>query len=417
MKKLLALLLTLSMVFALAACGGNDNKPSDNSNTQTNTPAPDANTPAPDSTTPAPAGPVNPDEIDDTMTSADNKYVIAMVTDVGQLKDKSFNQGTWNGVKLYASENGKSYKYYQPANGDNATDEDRYQAYKAAIDGGAEVIVAPGFLQEAAMVKAASEYPDVKFIFIDGYPLSDASGNTLANVVGVAFHEEQCGYLAGYAAVKEGNTKLGFTGGGGGTNPAVNRYGYGFVQGAQAAAAEDGVNVEMNYSYLYGDGYSASAELQTQINGWYSNGTEIVFACGGGIYTSAAEAAAKVGGKVIGVDSDQSSKIDTYGEKMTVTSAMKGLDATVNMILTAIKDGKWSEYAGKIDSLGMVSDEPSENFVQLPRATTQWADGLFTDADYLQLVKDIHGGKITISNDITAMPSVSITVNDYGRIK
>ena len=221
MKKLLALLLTLSMVFALAACGGNDNKPSDNSNTQTNTPAPDANTPAPDSTTPAPAGPVNPDEIDDTMTSADNKYVIAMVTDVGQLKDKSFNQGTWNGVKLYASENGKSYKYYQPANGDNATDEDRYQAYKAAIDGGAEVIVAPGFLQEAAMVKAASEYPDVKFIFIDGYPLSDASGNTLANVVGVAFHEEQCGYLAGYAAVKEGNTKLGFTGGGGGTNPAV----------------------------------------------------------------------------------------------------------------------------------------------------------------------------------------------------
>ena len=151
---------------------------------------------------------------------------------------------------------------------------------------------------------------------------------------------------------------------------------------------------------------------------WYSSrDVEVVFACGGGIYTSAAEAAAKVGGKVIGVDSDQSSKIDTYGEKMTVTSAMKGLDATVNMILTAIKDGKWSEYAGKIDSLGMVSDEPSENFVQLPRATTQWADGLFTDADYLQLVKDIHGGKITISNDITAMPSVSITVNDYGRIK
>ena len=118
----------------------------------------------------------------------------------------------------------------------------------------------------------------------------------------------------------------------------------------------------------------------------------------------------------IGVDSDQSSKIDTYGEEMTVTSAMKGLDATVNMILTAIKDGKWSEYAGKIDSLGMVSDEPSENFVQLPRATTQWADGLTKD-DYLALVKDIHGGKITISNDITAMPSVSITVNDYGSIK
>lgn len=163
-KKLLALLLASAMVFALVACGGGGKDPGDVAD--------------------------DVDKISDTMTSDDNKYVVAMVTDVGQLKDKSFNQGTWNGVKLYSSQNNKSYKYYQPANGDSATDEDRYQAYKAAIDGGAEVIVAPGFLQEAAMVRAASEHPEVKFIFIDGYPLSDASGNVLTNVVGVCFQEE-----------------------------------------------------------------------------------------------------------------------------------------------------------------------------------------------------------------------------------
>ncbi len=174
----------------------------------------------------------------------------------------------------------------------------------------------------------------------------------------------------------------------------------------------------MSVEFVYGNQFYGDADITAYMDTWYNaKDVEVVFACGGGIYTSAAEAAAKVGGKVIGVDSDQSSKINEYGADMTVTSAMKGLDATVNMILTAIKDGKWSEYAGKIDSLGMVSDDPGENYVQLPRATTQWADGLFTEDDYLALVKDIHGGKISISNDTTAMPSVGITVTEYGTIK
>ena len=402
-KKFLALLLALAMVLALAACGGGNNKPANN-NPADNKTANDNKTDAPADTTdpapaePAPSGETDPEKIDDTMTSADNKYVIAMVTDVGQLKDKSFNQGTWNGVKLYANESGKSYKYYQPANGDNATDEDRYQAYKAAIDGGAEVIVAPGFLQEAAMAKAASEYPDVKFIFIDGYPLSDASGNTLANVVGVAFHEEQCGYLAGYAAVKEGNTKLGFTGGGGGTNPAVNRYGYGFVQGAQAAAAEDGVNVEMNYSYLYGDGYSASAELQTQISGWYSNGTEIVFACGGSMCNSVFAAAAANNALSIGVDVDQSAESNTV-----MTSAVKGLSEAASLMLGRFYDGKWDEVGGQAVNLGV-----DEDAVGLPFATSQFE--VITEADYNALVDGMKtGGSLEVKGDYDAFLAGSET--------
>ena len=230
-KKLLALLLCLAMVFGLAACG-NSNKPA---NSQTPAPGTNTETPAHETETPGETE-ADPDAIEDSMTSADSKYQVAFVTDVGQLKDKSFNQGTWNGVKLYASQNSKSYKYYQPANDSNANDEDRYNAFVAAITGGAEIIVTPGFLQEAALKRVAAEYPDVKFVFIDGYPLQDAAGNDLKNIAAVAFKEEQCGYLAGYAAVVEGNTKLGFTGGGAGTNPAVNRYGYGFVQGIQDAA-------------------------------------------------------------------------------------------------------------------------------------------------------------------------------------
>ncbi len=378
-KKLLALLLALSMVLALAACGGGNNQGGSSAN--------------------------DPDKISDTMTSEDNKYVIAMVTDVGQLKDKSFNQGTWNGVKLYASANDKSYKYYQPANGDSATDEDRYQAYKAAIDGGAEVIVAPGFLQEAAMVRAASEHPEVKFIFIDGYPLSDASGNVLTNVVGVCFHEEQCGYLAGYAAVVEGYTKLGFTGGGGGTNPAVNRYGYGFVQGAQAAAAEKSANVEIQYSYLYGDGYSASDALQTQINGWYSAGTEVVFACGGSMCNSVFAAAAANNAISIGVDVDQSGDSNTV-----MTSAVKGLAEAASLMLGNYFDGKWDSIGGQAVNLGV-----DDNAVGLPFATSKFEQ--FKEEDYNKMVEGMKtGGSIQVNGDYEAFLAggetfANVTVN------
>ena len=225
------------------------------------------------------------------MTSEDGKYEIAFVTDVGSLKDKSFNEGTWNGVKLYAYQNELSYKYYQPANGSEATDNDRYDAMKAAVENGAKVVVCAGFMQTEALKQAASQYPDVDFIFIDGTPVSTDDGTVLTNVAAIAFQEEQAGYLAGYAAVMDGYTKLGFCGGGGGENPACCRYGYGFVQGADAAAAAKDVQVEINYSWQYGASFGASPELQTMASGWYTNGTEVIFACGGTMFESIAAAA------------------------------------------------------------------------------------------------------------------------------
>ena len=235
-------------------------------------------------------GEFGPDDIADSITSSDGKYEVAFVTDVGQLKDKSFNQGTFDGVKLYAHGNDLTYKYYQPANGDQATDDDRYDAMKAAVEAGAKVVVCAGYLQETALRRAALDFPQVPFVFIDGYPISeradqDDPGEMLSNVAGIAFREEQAGYFAGYAVVREGFTRLGFSGGGGGTNPACCRFGYGFAQGANAAAAEMGVQVELNYSWEYGANFSASPELLTMANGWYQNGTEVIFACGGAMFS------------------------------------------------------------------------------------------------------------------------------------
>ncbi|MCI8843310.1 MAG: BMP family ABC transporter substrate-binding protein [Oscillospiraceae bacterium] len=400
MKKLLCLLLALSVVLSLAACGGKPAEPAPTTEPAAQpapepAPAePDAE-PAPDTEpapqpaepdasaepAPAPEAPANPDDIPDNMTSDDGKYQVAFITDVGQLKDKSFNQGTFDGVKTYAAANGKSYKYYQPANGDQATDDDRYDAMKAAVDGGAEVVVCAGFMQGAALEKAAKEFTGTKFVFIDGWTLG------LDNVVGITFKEEQCGYFAGYAVVRDGFTKLGFSGGGGGTNPACCRYGYGFVQGANAAAAEMGVNVEMNYSWQFGDSFSASPDLQALISGWYTNGTEIVFACGGSMFQSITAAASANDGFVVGVDVDQSSQSDTV-----VTSAMKGLaDATVWACEKAF-DGSWDEIGNSEVALGAENGATG-----LPTAT--WGMETYTVAEYEAQFADVVSGALVIDND------------------
>ena len=372
MKKILALLLALVMAIGLCACGGGETAPAE----ETETPAAETGTEV-----------ASADDIPDTMTSEDGKYEVAFVTDVGQLKDKSFNQGTYDGVKLYAAANDLSYKYYQPANGDQATDDDRYEAMKAAVDGGAQVVVCAGFLQEAALTQAAIDFPETQFIFVDGYPVNDADGQPLANVAGIAFQEEQPGYFAGYAAVMDGYTKLGFCGGGGGTNPDCCRYGYGFVQGANAAAAEKDVQVEVNYSWQYGASFSASPELQTMATGWYEAGTEVIFACGGSMFQSIASAASASDGAVIGVDVDQSTESDTV-----ITSAMKGLSDAVQWALAKAYDGSFAEIGGVSTSLGV-----EQNAVGLPTGT--WSLETFTVEEYEALYQKIADGTLVVDAD------------------
>lgn len=248
----------------------------------------------------------------------------------------------------------------------------------------------------AAVVAQSDLYPDVKFVALDvsagdicekgvgeGYDYNPDNWDVTEyyntdNVYCCTYQEEISGYMAGYAAVKLGYKHLGFLGGM--SVPAVTRFGYGYVQGINDAAKELGIAGEVEVEYVCGGQFYGDADITGAMDTWYgTKGVEVVFACGGGIFTSAAEAAVKTGGKVIGVDSDQAPIIDQTQEGLTVTSAMKGLSTTVNTVLTDIKDGKWSDYAGKIDNLGMVSEIPEENFVQLPTASTQWGDGFMED--------------------------------------
>ena len=354
MKKLLSVLLIMVMIFALAACGEEA---------------------------------TGYDAIADTMESEDGTYEVAFVTDVGQLKDGSFNQFTWNGVKAYASENGLSYKYYQPANGNAATDADRYNAMSDAAEAGAKVIVAAGFLQEPALREAAAAYPDVHFIFIDGSVVD------VPNIASVSYREEQAGYLAGYAAAMEGYTKIGFSGGGGGANPACIRYGYGFVQGVEDGAAAKGSDVEMRYSWEYGANFSPSPDLQSMLSGWYQAGTEVIFMCGGSMFDSGTAAAGANDGAIIGVDVDQSGQSDTV-----VTSAMKDLANSTQDVIAASYDGNWDQYGGVVTTFGA-----SEDRVGLP--TDTWKLENWTVEEYQEVFEQVKSGEIEISSEQVADPS------------
>ena len=378
MKKFFALLLAVVMVLSLAACG---EKPAETE---------------PDTTEPETTEP---------------EYSVAMVTDYGDITDQSFNQTTYEACKAFSEANGLQFNYYKPA---SDSDEDRITAIETAIDEGYNVIVMPGYAFANAIKATVGENPDVTFIALDVGEGDFGDFQLPENAYSAVYQEELCGYMAGYAAVKLGYKKLGFLGGM--AVPAVVRYGYGFVQGADAAAAELGLT-DVECKYAYGNQFFGDADITAAMDVWYNAGTEVVFACGGGIFTSAAEAAAKVGGKVIGVDVDQAAIIDGgYGEGMTVTSAMKGLAATVDTLLGKVLDGSFQ--GGQIENLGLVSDVPAENYVQIA-PSTQFADS-FTEADYAALVADMHAGKITVSNDITvaaADNATVIAVADQGNIK
>ena len=391
MKKILALVLALCMVFALCACG---NTPADGNKPAEESKAPEA---AESSTPAAPEAPA---------------YKVAMITDYGDITDQSFNQTTYEGCKEFCEANGVDFKYYKPA-GDSTAE--RVAMVDAAVADDYNVVVMPGYAFGETITQVADLYPDVKFIALDVSQGDLGDYQIPENVTCAVYQEELCGYMAGYAAVKLGYTKLGFLGGM--AVPAVVRYGYGFVQGADAAATELGADVTLNY--VYGNQFSGDADITAYMDTWYANGTEVVFACGGGIYNSAAEAAAKVGGKVIGVDVDQAAIIDAYAEGMTVTSAMKGLAPTVKAILgELILNDNWAQYAGQINTLGLVSGTDVEaNYVQIPYESTQWSD-TFTKDDYAALVAAMFDGTITVSNDTETEPTVqTITVDYQGNIK
>ena len=347
-----------------------------------------------------------------SVASAEDAMRVAMITDYGDITDQSFNQTTYEACKKWAEENGVDFTYFKPA-GDSTAE--RVAMVEKAAEEGYNVIVMPGYAFGGTIAEVQNDYSDIKFVALD-VSEGDLGGVELAsNVYCAVYQEELCGYMAGYAAVKLGYTHLGFLGGM--AVPAVVRYGYGFVQGCNAAAVELGKEKEVTVEYVYGGQFYGDADITAYMDNWYQTmGVQAVFACGGGIYTSAAEAAAKVNAKVIGVDVDQAGIIDAYGEGMTVTSAMKGLAATVNTLLTEIKAGNFANYGGKVETLGLVSGTDLDaNYVGIP-ASTQYAEG-FTAEDYAALVAKMFAGDITVSNATEVEPEVALTVTYYGNVK
>lgn len=391
-RKIMAVLLAAAMTGSLAGCGSTQNK--------------------------------------NAADASEEKMKVAMVTDSGDITDQSFNQMTYEACKAWGKENDIEFNYYKPQ---SDSDEARTASVDQAVADGANVIVLSGYVFAPTVIDESDLYPEVKFLALDvsagdicekgigeGYDYNPDHYNVTDyynedNVYCCTYQEELSGFMAGYAAVMLGYRHLGFLGGM--SVPAVNRYGYGYVQGTDAAAKELGITDEVQVEYVCGGQFYGDADITAYMDTWYgSKGVEVVFACGGGIYTSAAEAAVKTGGKVIGVDSDQSATIDDYKEDLTVTSAMKGLQVTIDNVLDAILDNEWDKYVGKIENLGMESPDPAENYVQLPEETTQW-DDTFTKEDYQKLVQRMYNGEYEVSSDSTTFPETEITATDYGSIK
>ena len=391
-RKIMAILLAAAMTGSLAGCGSTEDK--------------------------------------NAADASEQKMKVAMVTDSGDITDQSFNQMTYEACKAWGKENDIEFNYYKPQ---SDSDEARTASVDQAVADGANVIVLSGYVFAPTVIDESDLYPEVKFLALDvsagdicekgigeGYDYNPDHYNVTDyynedNVYCCTYQEELSGFMAGYAAVMLGYRHLGFLGGM--SVPAVNRYGYGYVQGADAAAKELGITDEVQVEYVCGGQFYGDADITAYMDTWYgSKGVEVVFACGGGIYTSAAEAAVKTGGKVIGVDLDQSVTINEYKDGLTVTSAMKGLQVTIDNVLDAILNDEWDEYVGKIENLGMESPDPAENYVQLPEETTQW-DDTFTKEDYQKLVERMYNGEYEVSSDSTTFPETEITATDYGSIK
>ena len=386
MKKLIALLLALSLVACLfVGCTGEEKQPEAST--------PEATTEAPTTTT---AGDEEPTDEPTPDAPAMN---VALVTDVGNIDDKSFNQGAWEGVIAFAEANGVPYNYYRPSEDSTVA---RVETIGTAISNGANVIVCPGFLFEDAVYECQATYPDVKFLLLDGEPhTADYSTyETKSNTTNILYKEEQAGYFAGYAAVKDGYKALGFIGGI--EVPAVQRFGFGFVQGANAAAEELGIADEVSVKYWYSGTFSPDDAIKTKAAGWYTAGTEVIFACGGGIYVSICAAADEANKVVIGVDKDQS-----FESERIITSAMKGLTESVKIALTELYNngGEWT-HGGETQVLGA-----AEDCVGLPTAEGSWRFNSFTVEEYEALFEKVANGEIVVSN-ATEAPAVSIAV-DY----
>ena len=331
-------------------------------------------------------------------TKKNSGYELALITDIGTIDDKSFTQGSWEGLKKYAEEKGITYKYYKPAGKDT---DSKIDSIYLAISSGAKLIVTPGYLFEPAIYKVQDIHPEINFVLLDGTPQDGTYTDFRIekNVYAVLYAEEEAGFLAGYGVVKEGYTNLGVMGGM--AEPSVIRFGYGFVQGADYAAKELGVkNIKIDYTYI--GSYEPTPEVQTKASSWFIKGVQVIFAPAGGAGNSVMSAAEQNKGYVVGVDVDQSVESPTV-----ITSAMKMIGESVYNAIDEF-------YKGNFPGGNSVILDAKVHGIGLPMETSKFKN--FTKEDYDNIYKKLVDGSIEIlkdtdAKDVSQLPLDNVKVN------
>ncbi len=390
MKKFIKVFLMALVAALLISCG---TKPSPETKTETPVETP-VETPE------EPKVPETPQETPGAETETEPTGKVAdtdlwLITDVGTIDDKSFNQGSYEGLKMYADEVDSKANYIQPGEESDAA---YLTAIDQAVEGGAKVVVTPGFLFANVILQAQDKYPEVKFILIDAVPNNGAQDpakyveKVADNTLSILYKESQAGFLAGYAIVKEGYTKLGYMGGY--AVPAVVGFGYGWAAGADYAAKELGVDVTIKYTYL--NSFKPDPQFVTMAGSWYNEGIEVIHAAAGGAGNSVMAAAEAANKLMVGVDVDQKDESTSV-----VTSAMKNLRLSVYEATKSIYEGGFK--GGQILNLGVESQgvQISDDFSRFNNFTK--AD---YDAIYAKLLAD-EGGMTTNIPDLSTTDDVT----------
>lgn len=337
MKKAAALFITLIVIFSLTACGEKDK---------------------------------------DSEAVEIEGCEVSVIADSNEVQAGSFAESVWESVSKYAQENSLGSECFRPA----ASDKEAYMdTIEQAVQQGAKLIVLPGSCFEETAYEAQKKYEDVYFLILDGIPHNDDDKyKTGEKTIGVVFAEEEAGYLAGYAAVKDGYTGLGFIGSE--KTPEIKRYGYGFIQGVAAADEESGTKISMKYVYE-----SKAENIEKQARQWYGEGVGIIFACGSDTDTAVIRAAEAANGKVICADSDKSHLSETV-----VTSAEKRADAPVEDAVDGYADGNFIggtafNYAVK------------NNGIMLEMENARFSS--FDEEQYNAVLAQLKDGKVKLKKD------------------
>ena len=315
--------------------------------------------------------------------NADGSAEIAMLIDVGDIDDESFNKGVYDAIVEFGNENNKTYNYYVP---EEKSDYAVVDSIENAIKLGARVIVAPGYWFKRPIDLVQNKYKDIKFILIDTTPYSEVKKMEKIgeNVFAILFSEQEGGYLAGYAMVMEGFENIGFMGGM--QSPSVENFGYGYIQGINDAAKERGLEKKsIKLKYMYLGGFEENAEYEYIASSWFAGDTQVIFASAGQAGISVMKAAKKYKDKyVVGVDIDQSSQSNTV-----ITSVVKNSKRAVYDQLKNIYDDKFE--GGKYATYGI-----DDGYIYLEMGNSRFKK--FSKEQYDKLVKEMSEGKIKVKS-------------------